>query len=352
MNDNRSTPPRKRKRRPTLLDVARMAGVGTTTVSRVINGGHYVDPATMSKVQDVIERLGYQPSQAARALKGEKTHSIGMIVPTLRDPFFANLASVVQQITRQKNYLLIVLASEDDPLQEMAELDRFRSYRVDGMLVVPPRVQTQRFLSAVKSLAIPTVALDRPLEMRCSSVLCDNFEAAKAAVQHLLAHGRRRVLCLGGDPDLYTIKERVRGYEDAVADAGLKPRVLTGADARQLISALKERFANLRERPDAIFAVHGDASVSAYEFLLDSSYKIPQEVALIGFDEFPLAGTLRPTLSVIRQPIHELGTTAARMLFEQIDGEAGNPRRITIATELIPRMSCGCEHRTDAPRHL
>lgn len=94
---------------------------------------------------------------------------------------------------------------------------------------------------------------------------------------------------------------------------------------RQLISALKERFANLRERPDAIFAVHGDASVSAYEFLLDSSYKIPQEVALIGFDEFPLAGTLRPTLSVIRQPINELGTTAARMLFEQIEGEPGNP---------------------------
>jgi LacI family transcriptional regulator len=335
-----------------LVDVAQMAGVGTTTVSRVINGGHYVDPTTKSKVLDVMERLGYQPSQAARALKGEKTHSIGMIVPTLRDPFFANLASVVQQITRQKNYLLIVLASEDDPLQETDELDRFRGYRVDGMLVVPPRVQTQRFLRAVKSLAIPTVALDRPLEMRASAVLCDNFEAAKGAVQHLLAHGRRRILCLGGDPDLYTIQERVRGYEEAVTDARLKPRVLTGADARQLTSALRERFANSRERPDAIFAIYGGASVVAYEFLIDSSCKVPEEVALIGFDEFPLAGTLRPTLSVIRQPINELGTTAARMLFEQIDGELGNPRRITIATELVPRMSCGCESRADGTRHF
>lgn len=108
----------------------------------------------------------------------------------------------------------------------------------------------------------------------------------------------------------------------------------------------------MRERPDGIFAVHGDASVVAYEFLIDSTYKIPQEVALIGFDEFPLAGTLRPTLSVIRQPISELGTTAARILFEQIEGEPGNPRRITIATELIPRMSCSCESRTDVPRHL
>jgi len=346
MKDHPAPLQRKKQRRPTLADVARMAGVGTTTVSRVINGGHYVDAATMSKVRSVMERLGYQPSQAARALKGEKTHSIGLIVPTLRDPFFANLASAVQRITREKNDVLIVLASEDDSLQEIIELDRFRSYRVDGMLIVPPRVQTQGFLNAVKSLAIPTIALDRPLETRCSSVTCDNFDASKNAVEHLLAHGRRRILCLGGDPLLYTIKERIRGYEEAMANAGLKPRVLTGADARLLLSALKEQFADSRERPDAIFAVHGDASVSAYEFLIDSSYKVPQDVALIGFDEFPLAGTLRPTLSVIRQPIDELGVTAARVLFEQIEGEPGAPRQIIIATELIPRMSCGCEPRT------
>ena len=336
---------RKKKRRPTLRDVARLAEVGTTTVSRVINGGHYVDAVTMSRVQAVIQQLGYQPSQAARALKGERTFSIGMIVPTLADPFFANLASVVQKIAKQKNYMLIVLASEDDALQECAEIDRLRSYRVDGMLVVPPRVQTQRFLTAIRSLAIPTVAMDRPLETRCSSVTCDNFEASKGAVQHLLAHGRRRILCLGGDPDLYTIQERVRGYEAAIAEAGLKPHILTGANSRQLEGDLKKRFASAsaRDRTDAIFAVHGDASITAYEFLIDSSRRIPEEVALIGFDEFPLAGTLRPTLSVIRQPINELGAAAARILFDQIEGDHQPICKITVATELLPRMSCGCE---------
>jgi len=338
---------RKKNQRPTLRDVARLAGVGTTTVSRVINGGHYVDPVTMSKVQSVIQRLGYQPSHAARALKGERTYSIGMIIPTLVDPFFANLASVIQKIAKQKNYILIVLASEDDALQECADIDRFRSYRVDGMLVVPPRVQTQRFLSAIKSLAIPTVAMDRPLEARCSSVVCDNFEAAKGAVQHLLAHGRRRILCLGGDPDLYTIQERVRGYEAAIAEARLKSYVLTGTDPLQLKAELKKRLAsaNANERMDAIFAVHGDASITAYEFLIDSSRKIPGEVALIGFDEFPLAGTLRPTLSVIRQPINELGTAAARILFDQIEGDQRTSCKLTVATEFVPRMSCGCESR-------
>jgi len=335
----------RKKRRPTLRDVARLAEVGTTTVSRVINGGHYVDAATMSKVQRVIQQLGYQPSHAARTLKGEMTYSIGMILPTLADPFFANLASTVQKIARQKNYILIVLASEDDPSQECAEIDKFRGYRVDGMLVVPPRVQTQKFLNAITSLAIPTVAIDRPLETRCSSVICDNFEASKVAVQHLLAHGRQHILCLGGDPDLYTIKERVRGYETAMAEAGLKPHVLTGTDPHHLKGELKKLFASTRERMDSIFAVHGDASITAYEFLIDSSRKIPKEVALIGFDEFPLAGTLRPTLSVIRQPITELGTAAARILFDQIEGNQRTPCKITVATEFAPRMSCGCESK-------
>ena len=116
--------PSQKPRRPTLFDVAREAGVGTTTVSRVINGGHYVDAATMARVQAVMVRIGYQPSHAARALKGERTHSIGFIVPTLLDPFFARLASVVQNIARQQSCILIVLASEDEAQQERLKPSR------------------------------------------------------------------------------------------------------------------------------------------------------------------------------------------------------------------------------------
>ena len=340
---------RSRPKRPTLFDVAREASVGTTTVSRVINGGRYVDADTMARVQAVIARLGYSPSQAARALKGEKTHSIGFIVPTLLDPFFARFASVVQGVARQKNYVLIVLASEDEAQQETLELETFRSYRVDGLLIVPPRQQSRRFLSAVTALSVPTIAVDRPLAGRFSSISCNNFEASREAVEHLLAHGRRRVLCFGGDPHLQTIQERVRGYEFAMRSAGLEPCLALGAAPEQMTANLRQHCRSSKDCPDAIFALYGDASVAAYEFLIDSPYSIATDVALLGFDDFRLAVTLRPPVSVVRQPIDELATTAAQMLFEQIETGSRTPRQVTIATDLILRASCGCGPSTQRP---
>lgn len=333
---------RTKPKRPTLVDVAREAGVGTTTVSRVINGGHYVDAGTLARVQAVIGHLGYSPSHAARALKGEKTHSIGFIVPTLLDPFFARFASVVQGIARQMNYVLIVLASEDEAQQETLELETFRSYRVDGLLIVPPRQQSRKFLSALSALSVPTIAVDRPLAGRFSSVTCNNFEASQEAVEHLLGHGRRRILCFGGDPDLKTIQERVRGYEVAMRATSLEPCLALGAAPEQMAANLQRHFHSPDERPDAIFALYGDASVAAYEFLIDSPYALATDVALLGFDDFRLAATLRPPVSVVRQPVDELAKIAAHLLFEQIETGSQTPRQVTIATDLILRASCGC----------
>ena len=334
---------KKLNRRPTLLDVARAAGVGTTTVSRVINGARYVDSKTLSRVQEVIARLAYQPSQAARALKSVKTRSIGLIVPTFRDPFFSNLASAVQQIAKQKDYVLLVLASHDDQLQETSELSFFRSYRVDGLLVVAPRLQSRRFLASLQALAAPIVALDRPLEFKCTSVLTDNYESSRSAVQHLIDHGRRRILCLGGAPDLYTILERVRGYEDAVRGAHLKTSVSLGFEHAQIAQALKAAFGRRTGRPDAIYAVNGPACIQAYEFIMDNGIAMPSEVALMGFDDLPFASSLRPAVSTVRQPVDDLGATAARVLFEQIETEISAPRKIVLENSLVLRASCGCD---------
>ncbi len=337
-------------KRPVLSDVAREAGVGTTTVSRVINGGHYVDAATMAKVQSVIARLGYQPSFAARALKGERAHSIGLIIPTLLDPFFARMASIVQEAARKRNCILIVLASEDDAAQEIQELDVFRSYRVDGILAVPPRHQTRKFLSALSSLSVPVVALDRPIEGRYSSVTCDNFEASRHAVEHLIQHGRRSIFCFGGDPNIHTIKERVRGYQEAVRSAGLRSCVVNTPDPEQMPQILRDQFADPARRPDAVYALYGAASVNAYEFIIDSPYNMPKDVALLGFDDFPLAGTLRPAVSTVQQNVSDLASAAADLVFDQIKNEFA-PRQITISAELILRSSCGCISRTQHLDH-
>jgi LacI family transcriptional regulator len=330
-------------KRPTLVDVAREAGVGTTTVSRIINGGHYVEAGTMARVQAVMKKLGYQPNHAARALKAERTHTLGLIVPSLKDEFFANLADTVQTLARQNDYVLIVLASADDAAQETREIAVFQSHRIDGLIVVPPRIQTQAFLNAVQDLNIPVVAVDRPLLARMSSVTCDNYEAAFKATQHLISHGRKRILCLGGDPDLHTIQERQRGYRDALQKASLSPEIIASAATPEitkgLIAALNR---SIKRRPDAIFGLLNAAAISAYEELSKLGRKIPEEVALLGFDDFPLSSTVTPAVSVVRQPVSEIGWAATRLIFEQIERSSNTPHHLTVETEFICRHSCGC----------
>jgi LacI family transcriptional regulator len=330
-------------KRPTLKDVAREAGVGTTTVSRIINGGRYVEAATLARVQAVMKKLGYQPNHAARALKGERTRTLGLIVPTLEDAFFANLAGTAQAMARQHDYVLIVLVSEDDAKQETSEIDVFQSHRVDGLIVVPPRIQTPAFLAAVKGLRVPVVALDRPLLSRYSSVTCDNYLASFAATKHLIEHGRKRILCFGGDPDLWTIQERQRGYMDALNEAGLPSELLFDAETNALIGRLHKAMARpASKRPDAILGVLNLASILAFEQLMALGVSIPQSVALLSFDDFALSSTLRPAISVIRQPVAEMSRAATRLVFEQIETEGTTPHHITLSTEFIPRSSCGC----------
>jgi LacI family transcriptional regulator len=298
----------------------------------------------MARVQAVMKNLGYLPNHAARALKGERTRTLGLIVPSLKDEFFANLAHTAQSLARQKEYVLIVLVSADDAAQETSEISVFQSHRVDGLILVPPRIQTSAFVRAVKSLGVPVVAIDRPLQSRNSSVTCDNYEASYAATEHLIEHGRRRILCFGGDPDLFTIQERQRGYKDATARASLSTELLFAAETTTLVGKLRKILTRPQtKRPDAILGLLNVASVLAYEQLMDLRLNIPKSVALIGFDDFPLSSTLRPAVSVIRQPVAEMGCAATNLIFEQIESGATTPRHITLSTEFIARSSCGCK---------
>lgn len=330
--------------RPTLVDVASEAGVGTTTVSRVINGGHLVNAATIARVHAAIKRLEYQPNQAARALKAERTNTLGFIVPTLRDVFFAELADVAQKMSRQRGYILILLASEDNAEQEVIELSVFRSHRVDGILVVPPREHTRAFLASLSSLNVPIVAVDRPVKGLYSSVCCDNFVAAQAATEHLIEHGRKRILCLANYAELHSIKERVRGYEQAVHQAGLRSDVSYLASAQEQKERIRAELKRpIKQRADAIFTLMSGATIAAYEALENDGVRVPEDIALIGFDDFPLSTTLRPAVSVVRQPVEEIARLAMGALFEQLTrGSLAASHHVTVGTELLRRASCGC----------
>jgi LacI family transcriptional regulator len=329
--------------RPTLHDVARLAGVGSTTVSRVINGGEHVAPDMLARIQKVMAELGYQPNQAARSLKNAHSKTIGLIIPSIVDPFFANFASVTELVAREQDYVILLLTSQDRAEREMVDLQIFERHRVDGLLIVPPRTGSKGLTQQLQQLSVPVVAVDRPLAGQTySRVLCDNFRAAQMAMNHLVEHGRRRILVLGGDPRLYTIQQRVKGCESVIASAGLTSMIEMGAADYATAEALILKRMKQKGGVDAIFGLYNQSTILAYEVLQNRGILVPQQIGLIGFDDFALASTLRPSITVINQAVAEMATTATRLLLNHIEGETTSAQQIEVAANLIIRQSCGC----------
>lgn len=347
---------RKKNAIPTLGEVARRAGVGTTTVSRVINGGERVSPKTLERVRRIIDELGYSPNQAARVLKGDRTRTIGLIIPSIADPFFSSCAEAAQAVVRSNDSLLIVTTSQNDPHAELESLNILISHRVDGLIIAPANSRSQVLNKVLSRLSIPVVTLDRPIsDSPVSSVVTDNFKGARSATQHLIDHGCKRIVCLTGESTLYTIRERIRGYRAAMKAAGL-PFILDTSirDYGSAEYAVESLFADA-EHPDAFFTLKNKTTIYAFEALQKLNIGIPKPLALLGFDDFELASTLRPSISVVQQPIEEIGRVAAELLFERFLGIPGRPlqsrtprvRHVVLDTRLIRRSSCGCPERTD-----
>jgi LacI family transcriptional regulator len=340
----------KKNQHPTLSQVARQAGVGTTTVSRVINGGSRVSPETLAHVRRVIETLGYTPNQAARTLKGHRTKTIGLVIPSIADPFFSSCAEAAQAIARANDSLLIVTVTSNDPRTEIENLDVLIRHRADGLLIVPANSQSESLRDLLGRIAVPVVAFDRPIaDSPIASVVCDNFKGAITGTQHLIDHGYKRIVCLTGESTLYTIRERMRGYRKAVESARLDCIFDTSVkDYKSAEYAIKSLLDG-PSPPDAIFATKNSTTIFAFEVLQRLNIPIPQSVALLGFDDFELASTVRPSISVIQQPVEEIGRQAAEILFDQLRDDrksasqaAKHPVQFKLQTRLIQRSSCGC----------
>ncbi len=335
---------------PTLSQVARKAGVGTTTVSRVINGGDRVSPKTLAHVRRVIEALGYMPNQAARTLKGHRTKTIGLVVPSIADPFFSSCAEAVQAIARANDSLLIVTVTGNDPRNDMDNLDVLIRHRVDGLIIVPADSQSHALRDLLERVAMPVVSIDRPVTgSSITSVVADNLKGAMTATQHLIDHGYKRIVCLTGEAGLYTIRERMNGYRKAIEAAHLPLIFETSVKDYQSAELAIRNLLDGANPPDAIFALKNSTTIYAFEALQKFNVAVPETIALLGFDDFELASTVRPSISVIQQPVDEIGKKAAEILFEQLYDDhkasvagAKQPKQIKLKTCLIERDSCGC----------
>ena len=340
----------KKSTHPTLTEVARKAGVGTTTVSRVINGGERVSPKTLARVLRVIETLGYTPNEAARTLKGHRTKTIGLVIPSIADPFFSSCAEAAQAVARANDSLLIVTTTQNDPSTEIESVTVLIRHRTDGLLIAPGNSHGSALRDLLTRTAIPVVTIDRPIyESSIDSVVAGNYKGARIGTDHLIEHGYKRIACLTGESNLYTISERIQGYRDAVEGAGLTPILDTSVmDYKSAENAIKRLLADANP-PDAIFTLKNSTTIYTFEVLQNLNITVPDQVALLGFDDFELASTVRPSISVVEQPVEDMARIAAELLFRQFLGGKGASQGrskvsevVKLETRLIKRSSCGC----------
>lgn len=326
-----------------MSDVAKLAGVGTMTVSRVLNNNPRVSPENRQRVLDAIAELNYVPNEVARSLREQRARQIGIIVPTIRDPFFAVCSDAVSTVAKANNYSVVLAISGEDPEVEFTEASKLLRRNVDGLVVIPAARGRSR-LGDPEFANLPIVAVDRPAgraDMDC--VVVENELGAYEGTRHLIAHKHRRIMHLSLARDLYTMQMRIKGYKKAMQEAGLRPQidVVTGAP-EDTVRAV-QRALQTKTPPTALFCANNVVSCSVFHALSTLQLEVPRQMAVAGFDDFETADILKPAMTVVRQPFEDLGRRAAEILFEHLaGGRRPRTRRVVLPVELIVRKSCGC----------
>lgn len=323
--------------RPTIRDVAQRAGVSAKTVSRVLNGESGVAADTAARVIAAISTLGFHRNDLASSLRrGHSSATLGLLIEDISNPFYSVIAQTVESLAHRRGYMLITASCEEDPERERELTALMLRRRVDALLVVPAGADHGRLRGVV-----PMVFLDRPpAGLEADTVLFDNAEGASRGVQHLLAHGHRRIAFLSDRESLYTAGERLRGYLRALEIAALpadpaliKTGLHHAAEAEAALGGLLELPAD--RRPTAVFAANNRNTVGALRALHGHRH----EIALVGFDDFELADLLTPAVTVVRTLPERLASLAVERTFARLDGDQRPPERLVVRTELVVRGS-------------
>jgi LacI family transcriptional regulator len=329
---------------PTLVHVARLAGVGIGTASRVINNQGYVSASTAARVKVAIEQLGYRPNEVARNLKVRRSGNIGIVVPDLSDPFIATCVQAAQIVIRGSGKNSILTFSEGSPEIEAEEIDDLIRRQIDGILIIPAGGSATH-LSSEALPNTPLISFDQPIPGRhADALLVRNKKGAGAGAQHLIDHGHRRIAAIGVNKHLHSIQRRIEGYREVMKHANLVPEICMFTPQADLIAAQVDEWLKRSTLPTAILSLNGLTSIFLLTALAKRGIRIPDQVALVGFDDLQLAELLAPPLTVVRQPAAQLGADAASLLLERVGkkADASTSKPVTLDTELVIRRSCGC----------
>jgi LacI family transcriptional regulator len=334
-----------------MRDVAKLAGVGTMTVSRVLNGTVKVSDETRARVLGAIAKLNYLPNEIARSLREQRSRQVGVIVPNLRDPFFAICSQSISMVAKQHSYSVIITTSNEDPETEYVEATRMLRRHIEGLIVIPALGKSR--LREKEFERTPIVTLDRPVAgASFDCVLVQNKIGARTGVRHLIEHGHRRIAFLGLSRSLFTIKTRLEGYREAMLEAGLRPSAHFVGDALpEMLTTIVTSLAG-KNPPTAFFCSNNLITRNALHGLSSLNVRIPEDIALVGFDDFEMADIIKPAVTIVRQPFDLLGSTAAELLSSRLETETDTDpaRRIVLPVELIVRDSCGSHDKPSTRR--
>lgn len=330
----------------TLKDVARAADVSVSTASRVFNNPEKVHPETRAQVREAVDTLGYQPSRVARRLrlKEGKASLLGLVIPDIQNPFFADVTRGVEDVAREHDYALILSNSDEDPDKQRLAVDTLKTEDVDGVIVPPVRMNDPEVKRLVDS-DIAVVCVDRRMEnARVDTILSDNRKGAYEAVDHLINLGHERIGFIGGISHISTLIERRKGYKQALRDHNLAvdPALIKEGEHRhERGKRHTEALLDLDRPPTAIFTGNNLTTLGTLSALHQHGVEVPAEMALVGYDDVPWAQALNPPPTVVDQPGYEMGSRAAELLLQRLDTPDRSPTVVTLQPKLIVRQSCG-----------
>ncbi len=347
---------------PTISEVAAAAGVGRSTAARTLGGYGYVSPELRERVLAAAEQIGYRTNALARSMSTGVTHTLGVIVADIGNPFFAGVVRGISDTSRERGFDTIVLSTHEDLGEEIAAMNVLIDKRVDGVIVASAAVQRAdvAHINAAIEHGIPVVLVDREVShLDLDAVVIDNRAAAREAVDSLIQAGHTRIGFVWGPStdtrpttrrdlldaaakNLWTDGERLRGYLDALDDAGIRfdPELVMVGDKTES-RAVDEvaRMLALPDRPTAVFCSETDAMTGTLRAVRAAGLAYPADISLIGFDDSSWAAVMDPPLTMIEQPMHELGEQAAATLLTLVDG-GSTPRSLhTLDTRLMERAS-------------
>lgn len=333
----------------TMRQIAERANVSIGTVSHVINETAAVRPKLRERVLEAIRSMGYQPSALAQGLRKNRTNMLGMVIPDITNPFFPSVVRGVEDVAYRRSFRVILCNADNDSAKEASYVSELRSYRIAGLLIIPAGgADIASHLKAYASASVPVVCIDRvPEGWKGDAVLVSNMEGAYQATRYLIQMGHTCLAVISGPLELTNSAERLKGFTRALNEAGIAIEPEFVQESRfDTVSGYRAALRLLRmlPRPTAIFACNDLIAFGALQAAREVGLRCPEDISIAGFDSLEVTKFTDPSLTSVYQPGYQLGSTAARMLLERVDGLRSAPKKVLLPTELKKRNSVGPPH--------